>query len=394
MGSRRGPLTLALTFAALLALPAIADSLTPPSIEAVNEGIYGHRWSPAQAAVATGGTVTLSNPTTTPHGVNWVGGPEKPLCGAGVPVGTTVSASGTNWSGTCTFSKPGTYTFYCTVHGPEMTGTITVTTPGAPIVSTGAASAVGETEATLAGSVDRQGKATMYRFEYGTSTAYGTQGPEEAVSEAGSGSQPVSLAIASLTPGTTYHYRVAAKNEAGTTPGADRTFTTASPPAPEPEPKSEPPAPAPPAPAPPSPPSGPTPTGSQPPPSPLPPAGAPAPAPRALQPALAAPFGPVTLSGRQRGTTVKGTLEVSAAGAGGRLEIELLARGAGTAGSVIGRFVRRAVPAGRVAFVVKLDARARGALAHRGRLALSVKIALSPRGGRAATFTRSVLLRR
>jgi hypothetical protein len=40
-------------------------------------------------------------------------------------VGTTPAASGTKWSGACTFSQPGTYTFYCTVH-PEMTGTITV----------------------------------------------------------------------------------------------------------------------------------------------------------------------------------------------------------------------------------------------------------------------------
>ncbi len=49
-----------------------------------------------------------------------------------MPVGNSASASGTNWSGSCKFTRPGTYTFYCTVHGPAMSGTITV---GAPSTS-------------------------------------------------------------------------------------------------------------------------------------------------------------------------------------------------------------------------------------------------------------------
>ena len=76
--------------------------------------------------------MTLSNHTAIEHGVHWVGGPETPGC-SGIPVGTTSATKGTNWSGTCTFTKPGVYTFYCTVHGPEMTGTITVTAAGTPI---------------------------------------------------------------------------------------------------------------------------------------------------------------------------------------------------------------------------------------------------------------------
>ncbi len=49
-----------------------------------------------------------------------------------MPVGTTPAASGTKWSGACTFTQAGTYTFFCTVHGSEMTGTITVNTGGTP----------------------------------------------------------------------------------------------------------------------------------------------------------------------------------------------------------------------------------------------------------------------
>ncbi len=44
-------------------------------------------------------------------------------------MGTGFEASGTKWSGTCKFTAAGTYTFYCTVHGPAMSGTITVGTP-------------------------------------------------------------------------------------------------------------------------------------------------------------------------------------------------------------------------------------------------------------------------
>src|SRR5436190_14731265 len=56
-------------------------------------------------------------------------------------------------------------------------------------------------------------------FEYGTTTTYG--GHTTAIC---SGTTKASLTP--LTPGTTYHYRAAASNEAGTTYGPDKTFTT------------------------------------------------------------------------------------------------------------------------------------------------------------------------
>jgi plastocyanin len=131
-------LSIAALAGALVGLPAVAGSETSPTIEAVNMGgggYYGetHAWSPATASVGAGGVLTLSNPSDVPHGVEWVGGPEKPAC-SGIPVGMTESASGTKWSGTCTFAKPGTYTFYCTVHHSEMTGIVTVSPGGATSV--------------------------------------------------------------------------------------------------------------------------------------------------------------------------------------------------------------------------------------------------------------------
>jgi len=151
------PLGLAtLLGAAVVVLPAVASS-EAPTISAVNTGGgYYHAWSPATATIAEGGTVTLKNESATvPHGVRWVSSPATPAC-TGVPVGTMPAQSGTSWSGTCTFTAPGTYTFYCTVHGPEMTGTITVnangtttgTTPGGPVgtTTTGTATAPGAQE--------------------------------------------------------------------------------------------------------------------------------------------------------------------------------------------------------------------------------------------------------
>jgi plastocyanin len=119
--------------ASVLVAPALAGmKKKPPTIEAFNEGIYGfgpHFWKPSSAAITTGGSVNLANPTTVNHGVEWKSGPGTPSCTAGVPVGTSPASSGNKWSGSCTFTKPGTYTFWCTVHGAEMTGTVTVTTP-------------------------------------------------------------------------------------------------------------------------------------------------------------------------------------------------------------------------------------------------------------------------
>jgi plastocyanin len=122
-------------------LPSMAGSETGPAVTAVNgTGIYAeqvHSWSPPHLAVAEGSSVTFSNPTAVPHGVRWVSSPATPVCGAGVPVGTSEAASGKEWSGSCTFAQAGTYVFYCTVHGAAMSGTITVGAPpsGPPISS-------------------------------------------------------------------------------------------------------------------------------------------------------------------------------------------------------------------------------------------------------------------
>lgn len=95
----------------------------------------------------------------------------------------------------------------------------------APDVTTGSATGVDATSATLTGTVNPQGAATTYQFEYGTTTSYGMATPS---SSAGSGStaQDVSAALTGLASSTTYHYRLVATNTNGTTTGSDGTFTT------------------------------------------------------------------------------------------------------------------------------------------------------------------------
>jgi plastocyanin len=142
----------AVLWAAVL-LPAVADSEGTPTIEA-NNACPGRCWKPPSATVNAGGAVNIANPTTVPHGVEWRSGPATPSCTSGVPVGTNPGASGTNWSGSCTFAMPGKYTFFCTVHGAEMTGTITVNGLGVPTVkklSPKKGSAAGGTSVTIAG---------------------------------------------------------------------------------------------------------------------------------------------------------------------------------------------------------------------------------------------------
>jgi hypothetical protein len=115
-------------------------------------------------------------------------------------------------------------------------------------------------------------------------------------------------------------------------------------------------------------------------------------------PAGSHPLATLALATAQHGDAVHGTVQIPAADGGARLEVELLAQGASLAkvkrsGSFrVGRLVRSSAPAGTVSFTVSLDARAKRALRHH-KLALTVKIVLTPKHGAAMTLTRSVVVR-
>jgi plastocyanin len=102
--------------------------------------------------------------------------------------------------------------------------------------------------------------------------------------------------------------------------------------------------------------------------------------------------GAVTIARSQKGTRVRGSVEVKLAGS--RLEISLwvprkvLVGGKSSRLVRIGRSTRTSTSAGKVNFAVGTDAKARSALRRHRRLSVTVSIALTPPGGH--KLTRSV----
>jgi hypothetical protein len=107
--------------------------------------------------------------------------------------------------------------------------------PTVPVATTGAASGIATTAATVAGTVNPGDAETSWQFQYGTSTSYGLTTPQQTIAAATTAST-VTAPLSALSGGTTYHYRLVASNAAGNGQGADKTFKTASPPTPLPVP--------------------------------------------------------------------------------------------------------------------------------------------------------------
>jgi hypothetical protein len=97
--------------------------------------------------------------------------------------------------------------------------------------TTTAASGVGLSTATLNGSIQTAKLATLWQFQYGTSTSYGKTTPANTI-PAGGSTVIVSTNISGLKPNTKYHFRLVVQTGSGTpypivvTHGADMTFTT------------------------------------------------------------------------------------------------------------------------------------------------------------------------
>jgi plastocyanin len=148
---------------------------------------------------------------------------------------------------THTFNSTGTFAYYCTPHGGccGMVGTVAVVnasptptptprptatpTPAntptpTPVVATNPATKVAAFSATLNGTLNPRGATTMVSFQYGLTTAYGSTTPMQ--TQNGNTVRPVSANIAGLLANRTYHFRIVAHNNGGTSFGVDRIFTT------------------------------------------------------------------------------------------------------------------------------------------------------------------------
>lgn len=107
----------------------------------------------------------------------------------------------------------------------------TAMTVGLPDARTGAARSISGAAATLTGSIDSRGRATTWYFEYGTTTGYGTRTATQSI-DAKPGDRNAAVILSNLKPSTTYHFRIVATSDAGTTRGIDQAFTTGAPPTP------------------------------------------------------------------------------------------------------------------------------------------------------------------
>ncbi|MEQ0559976.1 cupredoxin family copper-binding protein [Amycolatopsis sp. NEAU-NG30] len=93
------------------AAPAAAAPASSKSVEAM-----GYKFTPASLTISVGDTVTWTNHDTAPHNIVITDGPEK-FTSPTLQTGQTFSH---------TFTKAGTYSYYCSIH-PDMKATVTVT---------------------------------------------------------------------------------------------------------------------------------------------------------------------------------------------------------------------------------------------------------------------------
>lgn len=123
-------------------------------------------------------------------------------------------------------------TYYCEAIGTNDVGAATnalngaFTTPAAPpFVTTVAATNLAPTGATLQALVNPNGAATSVYFAYGTNASYGSYSTTNVLISNLNTAQLLTNDLTGLERGVIYHFRAIGANSAGTTFGADLTFT-------------------------------------------------------------------------------------------------------------------------------------------------------------------------
>ena len=216
---------------------SIQSFTTPAAVDGVNTGV-------AEAVSATGATLTgaLSPDGTDAHyyfqyGTDTSYGSTSPA----LPGSNAGTASESVHAETALSGLLANTVYHYRLVAENALGTTygddaTFSTAGAPRVAGESAEVLptthaGQTSATLQAQVYADQRETTDTFEYGETASYGTSVPVPP-SAIGSEEGPVPVPATELTGlkvGTTYHYRVVASNEYGTTDGPDQRFTTLGP---------------------------------------------------------------------------------------------------------------------------------------------------------------------
>jgi hypothetical protein len=220
--SATGAMTAAVALCATdVAVPTVVATATNSPTGGITGGaaVAATVSCPAGTTLLAGGSDIVSNPSgpgTGGQGVHVIG--DFPSDAAANPIG---SGSAQSWTvigmdGGQNLSSLSTEALALCAAAP----------PSPPTVVTGGASNVTPAGADVAGTVNPNGTATSYTFEYGPSTSFGSISP---VLSAGSGSSAasVSTSLTGLAATTTYYYRLVATSSAGTTFGPVAAFATA-----------------------------------------------------------------------------------------------------------------------------------------------------------------------
>jgi len=140
-GRRRGGLRAAAAVLAVMSAVAVVGvaGAAEPDADAVITGLASDVWDPNAVSIETGESITWQWSGRT-HNLKGVAG--GPGWSGVVLVNYAQDANYTR-----TFNEPGTYTFLCEAHSPNMSGTITVTGP--PKTPTPTPSATATTTATV-----------------------------------------------------------------------------------------------------------------------------------------------------------------------------------------------------------------------------------------------------
>jgi phosphodiesterase/alkaline phosphatase D-like protein len=196
-------------------LPPTADTNTATAVTSTGATLNG-----TVNANNDSTTVTFQYGLTTAYGTT-VPADQSPVTGT---TNTAVSRAITGLTNNTTYHyRVVAQNSSGTTYGADMTF---FTGTAAPSVTTGTASSIGTTSATLNGTVNANNGSTTVTFEYGETTGYGRTVTADQSPVTGSIDTAVSVHVADLNPNTTYHFRAVGQNAAGTTYGADMTFTT------------------------------------------------------------------------------------------------------------------------------------------------------------------------
>ncbi|HEY2767716.1 MAG TPA: hypothetical protein VGI76_05630, partial [Solirubrobacteraceae bacterium] len=238
----------------------IDPSLTPLTVSCYGAGACtavsggGGAFASSNAAATLGpGTAPGSGATWTSTVFDTLGAPRALACAS---TGLCVAADGTgyafasdnptavppSWPASALDTQPprALNGVACLAEGlcaaVDASGRVFTATVPAPVATSGPPAEVGHTTAILTGTVNPNDAAlTACRFEYGTSTAYGSSTPC-ASTPTGGAAVPVAAALANLVNDTTYHYRLLGGSATGTSVGVDETFKTLAPGVVEPHP--------------------------------------------------------------------------------------------------------------------------------------------------------------